>query len=145
MRTTNKTTAPEPQKRGRGRPPKELDIEQVKQLAAIQCTEEEIASVLGISADTIARRKQSDPEFLLAIESGRMQGKASLKRTQFKVAQNGSVPMLIWLGKQYLGQREKLETEMDTTLDKARQIRDALVAMLDVETKQPPKEEDSDQ
>ncbi len=36
-------------------------------------------------------------------------GIISLRRMQFKKAQVGNVPMLIWLGKQYLGQSEKHE------------------------------------
>ena len=32
-----------------------------------------------------------------------------MRRKQFEVANNGSVPMLIWLGKQYLDQKDKQE------------------------------------
>jgi hypothetical protein len=34
---------------------------------------------------------------------------ASLKRKQFQVAMRGNPALLIWLGKQYLGQSDKLE------------------------------------
>ena len=40
-----------------GRKPVNIDLEQVEKLAAIQCTEAEIASVLGVSVRTIERRK----------------------------------------------------------------------------------------
>ena len=36
-------------------------------------------------------------------------GIISLRRKQFEVANGGSVPMLIWLGKQYLNQKDKSE------------------------------------
>ncbi len=32
-----------------------------------------------------------------------------LRERQIDIAMNGSVPLLIWLGKQYLGQRDKAE------------------------------------
>ena len=37
----------------------------------------------------------------------------SLRRKQKEVAMNGSVPMLIWLGKQHLGQRDNPEDSLD--------------------------------
>ena len=94
-----------------GRPRIEFDLEQVRELAAIQCTQEEMASVLRCSVDTIKRRMGEDESFAEAIKGGKEGGKASLRRMQFKAAQNGSHTMLIWLGKQYLGQKDRSETE----------------------------------
>ena len=41
-----------------------------------------------------------------------MAAKIKLRRTQFKLAEH-SVPMAIWLGKQYLGQRDVVEQIAD--------------------------------
>lgn len=87
------------------KPLKDIDPEQVRKLAAIGCTHEEIASVVGCSQDTIARR------FLEDVEYGRSQGKSSLRRKQWEMAMNGNVTMLVWLGKQYLGQSDKQTVE----------------------------------
>lgn len=38
--------------------------------------------------------------------------KMSLKRKQYDVAMDGSVPLLIWLGKQYLGQKDNHELDL---------------------------------
>lgn len=84
---------------------KDIDPEQVRKLAALGCTFEEIADVVGCSHDTIARRFKDE------IEIGRRQGNASLRRKQFELAQSGNVTMLIWLGKQRLGQAEKSQVE----------------------------------
>jgi hypothetical protein len=54
-------------------------------------------------------------------------GKSSLRRWQFKKAQDGSVPMLIWLGKQYLGQRDRTEYTENVTSEKL----DSLLEQLD--------------
>ena len=44
------------------------------------------------------------------LKKGRDQGKTSLRRMQWEKAQSGNTTMLIWLGKQMLGQKDKLET-----------------------------------
>lgn len=82
------------------RPRKKIDAAQVEQLAAIDCSYEEMGAVLGCSPDTLQRR------FAAVIERGRANGRASLKRRQFKAAMDGDRTMLVWLGKIRLGQRE---------------------------------------
>lgn len=82
------------------RPRKQIDAAMVEELARIHCTYEEIASVVGCSTDTLKRR------FAERIEKGREHGKSSLRRWQFKKAQDGNPAMLIWLGKQHLGQKD---------------------------------------
>lgn len=87
------------------RPKKKIDYEAVEKLASIQCTQEEIANFLEISTRTLQR----DKEFCRIYKKCKESGKMSLRRMQFKKANDGSVPMLIWLGKQYLGQTDKVE------------------------------------
>ena len=95
-------------KRKSGRPRLEFDLRQVEQLAAIMCTDAEMAGVLGCHVDTITERKKEEA-FSGALEKGRASGKASLRRLQWNTAKGGSTGMQIWLGKQWLGQRDKLE------------------------------------
>ena len=83
------------------RPKKDIDPETVRKLAAIECSYAEIAAVLGCDPSTLTRR------FAQVIEKGREEGKASLKRKQFEVAMGGNPTMLIWLGKQRLGQKDE--------------------------------------
>lgn len=93
-------------------PPRiEFDLKQVEELASIQCTQAEMAAVLGCARETIIRRAKEDEAFAQAIEKGREGGKASLRRMQWKKARDGDRTLLIWLGKQYLGQRDRTETE----------------------------------
>ena len=87
-----------------GRPKKEIDYATVEKLANIQCTQEEIASFLGISTRTLQR----DEQFMELFNKGHESGKMSLRRIQWKHAEK-SVPMAIWLGKQYLGQKDVIE------------------------------------
>jgi AraC-like DNA-binding protein len=94
------------------RPKINIDWSTVEKLCLIQCTGEEIASVLGCSYDTLERRckeeyEESFAEYIKRESSG---GKASLRRAQWKKAiDDGNATMQIWLGKQYLGQRDKQE------------------------------------
>ena len=90
---------------GAGRPRLIIDKDLLEQLAKIQCTMEEIAAVLGCSVDTLERN------FADVIKKGKDEGKASLRRLQWKGAQDGKPAMLIWLGKQVLAQKETVITE----------------------------------
>jgi hypothetical protein len=91
---------------------KNIDPAQVKKLAAIGCTNVEIADIVGCSHDTLSRR------FKAELTEGRSQGKASLRRKQWDVALTGNVTMLIWLGKQVLGQSDKQEIRAETDSSK---------------------------
>ena len=103
----------------KGRPKRllnELGVETIKNLASIQCTDEEIASVLGCSVDLLTNKNNREA-FLEAKEAGQLSGKASLRRMQFKTAEAGNATMQIWLGKQYLGQKDKQEMAVETEQD----------------------------
>jgi hypothetical protein len=92
-----------------GRPKKELDYDLIDRLAMIQCTQDEIASCLGVNVKTL----RADEKFLDLYKNGQEKGKMSLRRWQYKAAEKGNAPILIWLGKQYLGQTDKIETKND--------------------------------
>lgn len=94
-----------------GRPKIEIDWEQAEKLAQIQCTGEEIAHVLGFSYDTLVRRISETYEKTFAewYKSNSDKGKMSLRRWQMESARKGNAAMQIWLGKQYLGQKDKQE------------------------------------
>jgi hypothetical protein len=79
-----------------------LNEKLVKDLAEIQCTMGEIASICGCSVDTL-ERKYAD-----VIKHGRDHGKRSLRRAQYLKALEGNPAMLIWLGKHYLDQKESV-------------------------------------
>ena len=88
---------------GAGRPRINLAPEQVRKLAAIHCTVDEIADVMAVSRDTIYRNYKNE------LDMGRAEGKMTLRADQLKAARNGSGAMLIWLGKQILGQKDQQE------------------------------------
>ena len=87
------------------RPKKVIDYDLVERLSSIQCTMQEIAVVLEVSLS----RLEKDKEFIRVYKKGIETGKMSLRRKQWKAVEDGNVTMLIWLGKQYLGQVEDRE------------------------------------
>lgn len=91
-----------------GRPRKEISREIVEEMCHIQCTAVEISGVLGCSPDLIDLRCKewgyaNFSEFYKEYSAG---GKKSLRRAQFDSALKGNAALLIWLGKQYLGQKD---------------------------------------
>lgn len=100
-----------------GRPKKNLsskDWASVDYMCMIHCTGEEIAGVLGMDYDTLNRNSKEFKgmpisEYIKQHQNG---GKMSLRRAQWKAAESGNVSMLIWLGKQWLGQREQQEVQI---------------------------------
>jgi hypothetical protein len=111
----------------RGRPPKEIDIKQLENLAAIQCTEPEMCLILGISQDTMARRK-ADPEFAEILTRGRAMGKLSLRRAHFKLAMSNPA-VHIFACKNLLGMSDKPDDGGPIPMDQARRIKEALDAI----------------
>ena len=97
-----------------GRPKKIIDYDTVERLAAIMCTQEEIANHLDISVRTLLR----DDTFCHIYKKGLDEGKMSIRRQQYKSALSGNVTMQIWLGTQYLNQRDRNEITNKETVDK---------------------------
>ena len=87
-----------------GRPKKyDIDKDQVEKLAALGCTNTEIASFFGCEDSLISKSYSRN------VTKGKEKGKIRLRQMQWRSAEKGSVPMQIWLGKQVLGQTDKQE------------------------------------
>lgn len=99
-----------------GRPPKDVDMEVLKNACRVGCTAEECAAILGVSPDTIDRRlkDQGWSGFADYFKTHFEKTKMSLRHAQLQAAIQGANPtMMIWLGKQYLGQRDKADLGLD--------------------------------
>ena len=93
-----------------GRPPipfKDEYVAVVNGLAVVGCTEEEMRHSLNIGQEKFIEWKRDHPEFQDAIKKGRAAGRKSIRQGQFKAALGGNTALLIWLGKQYLGQTDQ--------------------------------------
>jgi hypothetical protein len=89
------------------------------QLARIQCTEREAAAVLGISQTLLNRhfnKNKRANEFALAWDDGQAKGHMSLRRLQWRLANKGNAALAIWLGKQWLGQKD-IQVAVNASID----------------------------
>lgn len=110
------------------RPRIEIDKENFKKLCSLQCTLSEIASFFDCSEDTIERwcRRELKLSFADAFKKHSAAGKMSLRRWQFKMAEH-NVSMAIFLGKNWLGQTDKVEqtiTEVEDLSTLAEMLKD---------------------
>lgn len=110
------------------RPRIEIDFENFKKLCGLQCTLAEIASFFQCSEDTIERwcKRELKVSFAEAFKKYSATGKISLRRWQFKMAEH-NVAMAIFLGKNWLGQADKVEqtiTEVEDLTGLAEMLKD---------------------
>lgn len=101
------------------KPPVHIPWDKVEEMAKRHCTGEEIAASLGIHADTLGKRIKKEYKMGMSayLQEKRASGRTILRKHQFEVAEGGNVAMLIFLGKQYLGQSEKTESKVDQTVN----------------------------
>lgn len=125
-------TKPKKTKDKPGPKPKEIQPDKIMEYASVGATWEEIASRLDVSVRTLRRRRKDDPALDRAYKRGMDGLRVSLRAEQVKVARaprkkktytlkdgttvdeigdfpSGKNTMLVWLGKQLLGQRDNAE------------------------------------
>ena len=110
-----------------GRPRIEIDYDQFKKLCEMQCTLQEIAGFFDCSEDTIERwcKRELEEPFAEAFKKYSAKGRTSLRRYQFKLAEKNAA-MAIFLGKNYLGQKDFFESDNKDALAKLDQILDGV-------------------
>jgi len=104
-----------------GRPKADIDWDIVTKYLQAQCEATGIASILGISVDTLYVRCEKDHNmtFSAFAQQKKSEGKELLRNKQFELAMSGEKTMLVWLGKQYLEQKDKSDiTSKDESINK---------------------------
>ncbi len=106
-----------------GRPRLQIDLVELEKLCALQCTHAEIASWFLCSIESIDKRiadrgtlhevddsdspgQKINLNFHEIMQRGYARGKISMRRQQIKMLNEGNGTMGVWLGKQYLGQKD---------------------------------------
>lgn len=103
-----------------GRPAVPIDADNLRKLARLLCTHEEIAAFFECSERTIIRKLQDNVELAEAYERGKAEGRMSLRRLQWRHAQgagSSAVQMTIHMSKHHLGETERAALDVTAKLD----------------------------
>jgi hypothetical protein len=94
-----------------------LDLKKIAAWAQVGCPRDEIAALLNVDQGWLDDAITKDYELEKAIMVGTAEFKNALRTTQARLALSGHPAMLIWLGKQFLGQSDKQENKTETTVN----------------------------
>jgi len=99
------------------KPRKIIDWEKVDRLIEAGCSGHEIAPAIGVDSDTLYSRCVHDKGMTYSDYSAKLRSKGDglLKAKQFQLAMSGNPAMLVWLGKNRLGQTDKAHVENTDT------------------------------
>lgn len=102
----------------RGRKPADISKQEFEKLCALQCTQEEICSFFDVTDKTLTAfcRRIYGMKFSEVFREKRGKGKIALRRSQFRLAERNAT-MAIFLGKQYLGQRDVQDVKVEGAID----------------------------
>lgn len=92
------------------RPRKEIDQKQFENLCGLQCTLDEICGWFDVTDKTLDGwcKRTYHASFSEVFKQKRGAGKISLRRSQWRLAEKNAT-MAIFLGKQFLGQRDSVD------------------------------------
>lgn len=91
----------------RTRPPKEIDLQKLKEFLAVNMPIKRIGHYFNCTPETLYN-KYAD----LIIEAN-VNHEHRIREAQLQAAVSGNPTLLIWLGKQYLGQRDVQEVAIE--------------------------------
>lgn len=97
----------------------EIDWNEVGEYLKAQCSGVEIAEMIGIHENTLYNRCKDDLglEFVAFSQQKKSEGRQSLKKRQYALAMSGDKTMLVWLGKQYLDQKDRSEVNSNIKVE----------------------------
>lgn len=114
-----KNAQPNPGGRPRSLLPDEHTLRQVHTLASYFASKKEAAALMGVTEKTFITFLNTFTAAREAWDTGFATGQVSTRRRQVQNAMDGDTAMLIWLGKNYLGQTDRRETVLtsETTFE----------------------------
>lgn len=100
------------------RPHKEIDQKNFESLCGLQCTLEEICGWFDVTDKTLDSwcKRTYHASFSEIFKQKRGAGKISLRRSQWRLAEKNA-NMAIWLGKQYLEQKDQPEIDLTVKIE----------------------------
>lgn len=95
-----------------GRKKIELSLRDVEEAAAEGLNESEVAARLGVSLDTIQRRKKDNAEFAAAMKTGRARANAAVSSRLMSLIKKGNLGAIVWYEKTRKGYSDRVQQEM---------------------------------
>lgn len=96
----------------KGRKPIQIDLKKVEEYAKVCSSEEQVALCLGISLDTLQRRKKASADFAEALKRGRANVDAYVASRLMEKIKDGDTGSIIFYLKARCGWREVNRTEL---------------------------------
>jgi len=93
-------------------------LERLEALGRVQCSLAEVAPLFDVTAKTLQLFVKETKAARLAYERGKVAGVVALREAQFKLAET-SVPMATLLGKIFLGQDDRRDSDDNAPFDRA--------------------------
>lgn len=87
----------------------ELDITEIERLAGLGLSQAEICLAVGISEDTLTRRKQDTADVAEAIKRGKARTKRTVANALMSRITDGDLGAIIWYEKTRLGYSDRLQ------------------------------------
>ena len=88
-------------------PKPKVKLQDIEKLAMLQCTHREAAGFLDLRVNAFRQLLRKNHKVAEAWERGQQMGLVSLRRKQMALASHNAT-MAIFMGKQYLGQRDEV-------------------------------------
>lgn len=100
-----------------------ITVSRVESIAEKGADTDDIGRSLGLTPNEWKKLRIDQPELEEAIHRGRARLRITILSYQFEKAQMGDAKMLVWLGKQFLGQSEKTGDQKESvSFDKEKEI-----------------------
>ena len=99
-----------------GRPRKEINWDILNTALQYGGSLVDLSELLDMSEDTIQRRIKEEYDMGFSEYRNKKMGRVRMKlrQKQYEEAMRGNTTLLIWLGKQWLGQTDKQENKIET-------------------------------
>lgn len=90
----------------------QIDLAQVEELAAQGLSQAEICVSLGISEDTLGRRKKDSADFAEALRVGKSKASTVISNKLFELAAAGNIAAIRWWETTRMGLSDKMRSEV---------------------------------
>jgi hypothetical protein len=94
-----------------GRKRIEIDLREVERLGGLGLSEQQICDSLGISDETLLRRKRSNVELVEALKRGKAKANSQVANWLYELCAEKNLGALIWFEKTRAGFTEKVTLE----------------------------------